>query len=163
MKPLSLLLSVVFLLVSCGDKDRQADKPFWISRSGKTHNSSCEFYGYGHGRYSNYASSRNCKICGGDCKGQAKSYPADPLEDDLPDLDGYGTDQEAREQAQRERESRARRDNHVRAPRTREYRETQDRARNEIHFPHGDTVRGNSKPEQLSEPGVMVPLTLPDR
>ena len=163
MKHLSLFLLCVLLVCSCGDKERHADKPFWISRSGKTHNASCEFYGYGHGRYSTHASRRNCKICGGDCRGHAKSYPPEPLEDDLPELDGYGTDHEARKQAERESELRAQRDYHEQEQRKRFYRESAERARFESRFPYVEPVRDNSMPEQLPAPGVMVPLTLPNR
>jgi len=42
------------------------EKEFWITSSGKTHNSSCRYYGTTKsGRYSDKPSSESCKICGG--------------------------------------------------------------------------------------------------
>jgi len=42
------------------------EQEFWITSSGKTHNSSCRYYGASKsGRYSDEASGDRCKICGG--------------------------------------------------------------------------------------------------
>jgi hypothetical protein len=42
------------------------EKDFWITSSGKTHNSSCRYYGKTKsGRYSDKPSWDSCKICGG--------------------------------------------------------------------------------------------------
>lgn len=68
----------------------------------------------------------------------------------MPELDGYGTDHEARKQAERERERRSQGGD-------------AQRARYESRFPYGEPVLDNSMPEQLPAPGVMVPLTLPNR
>jgi len=41
-------------------------KEFWITSSGKTHNSSCRYYGTTKsGRYSDKPSGDSCKVCGG--------------------------------------------------------------------------------------------------
>ena len=41
-------------------------KEFWITSSGKTHNSSCRYYGTTKsGRYSDKPSGESCKVCGG--------------------------------------------------------------------------------------------------
>ena len=41
------------------------EKEFWITSSGKTHNSSCRYYGTTKdGRYSDKPSGDSCKICG---------------------------------------------------------------------------------------------------
>ena len=42
-------------------------KEFWITSSGKTHNSSCRYYGTTKsGRYSDKPSGDSCKVCGGE-------------------------------------------------------------------------------------------------
>ena len=42
------------------------EKEFWITSSGKTHNSSCRYYGTTKsGRYSDNPSRDSCKVCGG--------------------------------------------------------------------------------------------------
>ena len=42
------------------------EKEFWITSSGKTHNSSCRYYGTTKsGRYSDKPSGDSCKVCGG--------------------------------------------------------------------------------------------------
>ena len=42
------------------------EKKFWITSSGKTHNSSCRYYGTTKsGRYSDKPSGDRCKVCGG--------------------------------------------------------------------------------------------------
>jgi hypothetical protein len=42
------------------------EKEFWITSSGKTHNSSCRYYGTTKsGRYSDEPSGDSCKVCGG--------------------------------------------------------------------------------------------------
>jgi hypothetical protein len=42
------------------------EKEFWITSSGKTHNSSCRYYGTTKsGRYSDKPSEDSCKVCGG--------------------------------------------------------------------------------------------------
>ena len=44
------------------------EKEFWITSSGKTHNSSCRYYGTTKsGRYSDKPSGDSCKVCGGGC------------------------------------------------------------------------------------------------
>jgi hypothetical protein len=44
----------------------RGEKEFWISSTGKTHNSKCSFYGTTKsGRYSDKPSADNCKVCGG--------------------------------------------------------------------------------------------------
>ena len=67
MKPLLLCLSLcAFALTSAGPvPDAQR---YWISSTGKTHNSSCIYYGAGHGHFSADGSGNNCKFCGGDGK-----------------------------------------------------------------------------------------------
>ena len=43
------------------------EKEFWITSSGKTHNSSCRYYGATKsGRYSDEPSGDSCKVCGGE-------------------------------------------------------------------------------------------------
>ena len=45
---------------------RDGEKDFWITSSGKTHNSSCRYYGTTKsGRYSDEPSGNSCKVCGG--------------------------------------------------------------------------------------------------
>jgi hypothetical protein len=45
---------------------RGGEKEFWITSSGKTHNSSCSHYGTTKsGRYSDEPSGDSCKVCGG--------------------------------------------------------------------------------------------------
>ena len=45
---------------------KDGEKEFWITSSGKTHNSSCRYYGTTKsGRYSDKPSGDNCKVCGG--------------------------------------------------------------------------------------------------
>jgi len=42
------------------------EKEFWITSSGKTHNSNCRYYGTTKsGRYSDKPSGDSCKVCGG--------------------------------------------------------------------------------------------------
>jgi len=42
------------------------EKEFWITSSGKSHNSSCRYYGTTKsGRYSDNPSRDSCKVCGG--------------------------------------------------------------------------------------------------
>jgi hypothetical protein len=42
------------------------EKEFWITSSGKTHNSNCRYYGTTKsGRYSDKSSGDSCKVCGG--------------------------------------------------------------------------------------------------
>lgn len=38
---------------------------YWISSTGKTHNSSCRYYNNCKGYWSDTGSGDNCKICGG--------------------------------------------------------------------------------------------------
>lgn len=42
-----------------------AGSKVWISSTGKSHNSSCRYYGTGKGHYANPGSGIACKICGG--------------------------------------------------------------------------------------------------
>ncbi len=46
-------------------KVEAAQKKYWISSTGKTHNSSCRYYNNCKGYWSNTPSGVNCKICGG--------------------------------------------------------------------------------------------------
>lgn len=75
-KLLACLCSVVVLsLVSTGMslaesiqpsvKVEAAQKKYWISSTGKTHNSSCRYYNNCKGYWSDTGSGNNCKICGG--------------------------------------------------------------------------------------------------
>lgn len=42
------------------------EKEFWVTSSGKTHNSNCRYYGTTKsGRYSDKSSGDSCKVCGG--------------------------------------------------------------------------------------------------
>ena len=49
-------------------KVEAAQKKYWISSTGKTHNSSCRYYNNCKGYWSNTGSGNNCKICGGASK-----------------------------------------------------------------------------------------------
>lgn len=42
-----------------------AQKKYWISSTGKTHNSTCRYYNNCKGYWSDTGSGDNCKICGG--------------------------------------------------------------------------------------------------
>lgn len=42
-----------------------AQGKYWISSTGKTHNSSCRYYNNCKGYWSDTGSGDNCKICGG--------------------------------------------------------------------------------------------------
>ncbi len=42
-----------------------AEADYWISSTGKTHNSSCRYYQKGKGRLSKTPSTVNCKVCKG--------------------------------------------------------------------------------------------------
>lgn len=42
---------------------------FWISSTGKTHNSNCRYYNNCKGHFSPVGSGDNCKLCGGDGNG----------------------------------------------------------------------------------------------
>ncbi|MCO6190133.1 hypothetical protein SI90_08805 [Akkermansia muciniphila] len=46
-------------------KVEAAQKKYWISSTGKTHNSSCRYYNNCKGYWSDTGSGNNCKICGG--------------------------------------------------------------------------------------------------
>nr|DAJ49996.1 MAG TPA: hypothetical protein [Caudoviricetes sp.] len=49
-------------------KVEAAQKKYWISSTGKTHNSSCRYYNNCKGYWSDTGSGNNCKICGGASK-----------------------------------------------------------------------------------------------
>ena len=52
--------------VSSSKPRASGEKEFWITSSGKTHNSSCRYYGTTKsGRYSDKPSGDSCKVCGG--------------------------------------------------------------------------------------------------
>jgi hypothetical protein len=52
--------------VSSSKPRASGEKEFWITSSGKTHNSSCRYYGTTKsGRYSDEPSGDSCKVCGG--------------------------------------------------------------------------------------------------
>lgn len=46
-------------------KPAAEEKTYWISSTGKTHNSSCRYYNNCKGYWSDTGSGDNCKICGG--------------------------------------------------------------------------------------------------
>lgn len=46
-------------------KAEAAQKKYWISSTGKTHNSFCRYYNNCKGYWSDTGSGNNCKICGG--------------------------------------------------------------------------------------------------
>lgn len=46
-------------------KVEAAQGKYWISSTGKTHNSSCRYYNNCKGYWSDTGSGDNCKICGG--------------------------------------------------------------------------------------------------
>ncbi len=46
-------------------QQQDADKSFWISSTGKTHNKNCRYFGKGKGKLSDSPTEKNCKICGG--------------------------------------------------------------------------------------------------
>ncbi len=75
-KLLACVCSIVFLsFISAGMplaeriqpsvKVEAAQKKYWISSTGKTHNSSCRYYNNCKGYWSDTGSGNNCKICGG--------------------------------------------------------------------------------------------------
>lgn len=65
MKPLLAAALGAFLFCSAADNGGDEDM-LWISSTGKTHNSSCRYYGMGKGRFTRQGSGNNCKFCGGD-------------------------------------------------------------------------------------------------
>lgn len=65
MKPLLAVALGAFLFCSAADNGGD-DSLLWISSTGKTHNSSCRYYGMGKGRFTRQGSGNNCKFCGGD-------------------------------------------------------------------------------------------------
>ena len=77
-KLLARVCSIVFLsFISAGMplaeiqpsvKVEAAQKKYWISSTGKTHNSSCRYYNNCKGYWSDTGSGNNCKICGGASK-----------------------------------------------------------------------------------------------
>lgn len=46
-------------------KTQAEEGQYWISSTGKTHNSSCRYYRTCKGHASDKGSGNNCKICGG--------------------------------------------------------------------------------------------------
>lgn len=44
---------------------QDANKSFWISSTGKTHNKNCRYFGKGKGKLSDSPTKKNCKLCGG--------------------------------------------------------------------------------------------------
>ncbi len=75
-----LLLATLFLLVPATMADPSSSAPeessaspekdprYWISKTGKTHNSSCRYYKKSNGHGSDTPSGNDCKICGGASK-----------------------------------------------------------------------------------------------
>ena len=52
--------------VSSSKARASGEKEFWVTSSGKTHNSPCRYYGTTKsGRYSDKPSGDSCKVCGG--------------------------------------------------------------------------------------------------
>lgn len=49
-------------------KVEAAQAKYWISSTGKTHNSTCRYYNNCKGYWSDTGSGNNCKICGGASK-----------------------------------------------------------------------------------------------
>lgn len=49
-------------------KVEAAQGKYWISSTGKTHNSTCRYYNNCKGYWSDTGSGDNCKICGGASK-----------------------------------------------------------------------------------------------
>lgn len=52
----------------CATASESSRDSYWISSTGKTHNSSCRYSGKGKGEWSTRPSGDNCKICGGSSK-----------------------------------------------------------------------------------------------
>lgn len=62
---LAAAVGACLFLPSAADNGGNEDM-LWISSTGKTHNSSCRYYGMGKGRFTRQGSGNNCKFCGGD-------------------------------------------------------------------------------------------------
>ena len=59
-------LGLTIYPIDGGGVSKSGEKEFWITSSGKTHNSSCRYYGTTKsGRYSDEPSGDSCKVCGG--------------------------------------------------------------------------------------------------
>ena len=59
-------LGLTIYPIDGGGASKSGEKEFWITSSGKTHNSSCRYYGTTKsGRYSDKPSGDSCKVCGG--------------------------------------------------------------------------------------------------
>ncbi len=58
-----------------------AEADYWISSTGKTHNSSCRYYQKGKGKLSATPTGKDCKVC----KGAANAQPAAPAAPAVPE------------------------------------------------------------------------------